>query len=291
MSQKKIYIYSSLIIVVLIAWFFSDAPNKQDESYKQKTKISLRAVGNDLLLANQDTTSLVLPIVALKSTKYRLSFQQQLSISPDSLVNLIKKYFKKSDLPKYYRVEVFQCSNREVAYSYEMKKAKKNSIIPCGSRTLPLNCYYLEITFIKKMPTLINKKTLQYLGFLLIFIFLLDFFFHKKKQNSISLQKENKGKFESIGSFHFYMEQNKLVKEAIEINLSKKECELLAIFVAQPNEIIKREVLTKKVWEDHGVFVGRSLDTYISKLRKKLKSDDSVQLINVHGVGYKLEVK
>lgn len=76
-----------------------------------------------------------------------------------------------------------------------------------------------------------------------------------------------------------------------EISLSKKECELLEIFVANPNKIIKREELTKKVWEDNGVFVGRSLDTYISKLRKKLKDDESIQLINIHGVGYKLEIK
>jgi len=44
------------------------------------------------------------------------------------------------------------------------------------------------------------------------------------------------------------------------------------------------------VWEDNGVIVGRSLDTYISKLRKKLKDDASIKLINVHGVGYKLEI-
>jgi DNA-binding response OmpR family regulator len=80
------------------------------------------------------------------------------------------------------------------------------------------------------------------------------------------------------------------VKAAVEINLSKKECELLAIFVAHPNQIIKRDELTKKVWEDHGVFVGRSLDTYISKLRKKLQADKSIKLTNVHGVGYKLEL-
>ncbi len=93
-----------------------------------------------------------------------------------------------------------------------------------------------------------------------------------------------------LGVFQFYPEQNKLVKQAIEIRLSKKECELLAIFVASPNQIIKRDELTKKVWEDNGVFVGRSLDTYISKLRKKLKEDTSIKLTNIHGVGYKLEV-
>jgi len=81
-----------------------------------------------------------------------------------------------------------------------------------------------------------------------------------------------------------------LIKEATEISLSKKECELLALFAAQPNQVIKREELTKKVWEDKGVVVGRSLDTYISKLRNKLKEDPAIHIINVHGVGYKLEM-
>jgi DNA-binding winged helix-turn-helix (wHTH) protein len=47
----------------------------------------------------------------------------------------------------------------------------------------------------------------------------------------------------------------------------------------------------KRVWEDNGVFVGRSLDTFISRLRKILKPDSTIQLTNVHGVGYKLEIK
>ena len=95
----------------------------------------------------------------------------------------------------------------------------------------------------------------------------------------------------TLGGFNFYPEQNKLVKHPETINLSKKECEILALFVERPNQIIKRDELTKAVWEDNGVFVGRSLDTYISKLRKKLQSDDSVKLTNVHGVGYKLEIE
>ena len=79
--------------------------------------------------------------------------------------------------------------------------------------------------------------------------------------------------------------------ETKEINLSKKEVELLTIFVANPNKIIKREELSKQVWEDQGVFVGRSLDTYISKLRKKLSDDETIKLTNIHGIGYNLEIK
>ena len=112
-------------------------------------------------------------------------------------------------------------------------------------------------------------------------------FYKNKSKNSV---KSNNDNYASIGSFQFYPELNKLLKQAIEISLSKKECELLEIFVANPNQIIKREELEKRVWEDNGVVVGRSLDTYISKLRKKLKEDDSIKLVNVHGVGYKLEV-
>ena len=111
--------------------------------------------------------------------------------------------------------------------------------------------------------------------------------FKKSKPESAT---QETGSMEKLGSFYFYPEQNKLVKEAQEIALSRKECELLALFVASPNQIIKRDELTKRVWEDNGVFVGRSLDTYISKLRKKLKADTSIKLTNIHGVGYKLEL-
>ena len=62
-------------------------------------------------------------------------------------------------------------------------------------------------------------------------------------------------------------------------------------FDTNANQVVKREELTKKVWEDNGVIVGRSLDTYISKLRKKLQQDETIKLTNVHGIGYKLEIK
>jgi DNA-binding winged helix-turn-helix (wHTH) protein len=97
-------------------------------------------------------------------------------------------------------------------------------------------------------------------------------------------------KYISIGNFKFYPDQNKLINRANEIALSKKECEILEILVSKPNKIIKREDLTKQVWEDNGVFVGRSLDTYISKLRKILQEDKSLKITNIHGVGYKLQI-
>ena len=65
---------------------------------------------------------------------------------------------------------------------------------------------------------------------------------------------------------------------------------MIEILGDKQNQIVKRDILVKKVWEDNGVIVGRSLDTYISKIRKKLKDDDSIKIVNIHGVGYRLEI-
>ncbi len=286
MSRRKVYLYSGLTIIIFFTWMLSDS-GKNNEEFSEIVKISLRDVGHQLLISNQDSTSLILPVVELEDTKYKLSFQNQLSFDPDSLVSIVQNSFYKAKLPNYYRVEVIQCTDQEVAYSYEVKNMEENNIIPCKGRYLPEHCYTIEVRFTKEMASFVSNEPLLY-GLALVVIFILLFFFYKGKSAEKSEDKNEE--YAKIGSFQFYPEQNKLVKQAIEINLSKKECELLAIFVANPNQIVKRDELTKRVWEDNGVFVGRSLDTYISKLRKKLKDDDSIKLTNVHGVGYKLEL-
>ena len=175
-------------------------------------------------------------------------------------------------------------------YSFEVFHKKENDIIPCRGRELPSACYLIDLKFIEKSG--VNKALVWWsvFIFLLLIIMLEVFVFKKRGKENANTSKIVAEEYTKIGSFYFYQDQNKLVKQTDEIILSKKECELLAIFAAQPNQIIKRETLAKKVWEDNGVIVGRSLDTYISKLRKKLKDDTSIKITNVHGVGYKLEL-
>ena len=115
------------------------------------------------------------------------------------------------------------------------------------------------------------------------------FLYKMKFRNKISSEKDALP-YSKIGHYRFYKDQNKLIKESVEIKLSVKECELMTILSANQNQVVKREVLVKEIWEDNGVFVDRSLDTFISKLRKKFKDDASINIINIHGVGYKLEV-
>ncbi|MEO1031535.1 MAG: winged helix-turn-helix domain-containing protein [Bacteroidota bacterium] len=261
--------------------------NPVQDDFSKQVKIALRDAGNKLLLSQNDSTSLILPVKKLHFNKFQLAFNTPLTFEPEVLVEHLEKSLRASKLPEHYIVEVIQCTDLEVAYSYQMSAVLESTIIPCNGRYLPKACYLIEVDFFKRVkPNSEHAFTIGLLvALLLITIALL---WIRKTYIKPSIQAPNN--YEAIGSFRFYPEQNKLIKEAEEIALSKKECELLALFVERPNEVIKRDELTKKVWEDNGVFVGRSLDTYISKLRKKLKSDTSIKLTNVHGVGYKLEL-
>lgn len=72
--------------------------------------------------------------------------------------------------------------------------------------------------------------------------------------------------------------------------LTQKEAELLRVLVEHQNEIVKREKLLVEVWGDDDYFMGRSMDVFISRLRKYLKYDPDIRIINHHGVGFMLEV-
>lgn len=286
MNQLKIYFYGSLCLVVL-AIILLAVPDKKEDNFSQLVKIALRDAGNKLLLTNQDSTSLILPVIKVDESKYQLSFEKPLTIDPDSLVSIVAQSFQKANLPTHYQIEVKQCEDLEVAYSFMKFANQEKNIIPCSGRFLPQKCYTIEVQFLEQ-PANSSRDVMCIILLIGSSIMALVFFPKRKKDIEPSSTNDN---CTPLGKFKFYPEENKLIVASIAIPLSKKEAELLTVFVANPNKVIKREELSKKVWEDHGVFVGRSLDTYISKLRKKLSEDDSIKLTNIHGIGYMLEVQ
>ncbi len=290
MQQRNIQIISGLITSILALSLLLTHQPKQAFS-PSWAKLALREVGDKLLRAQNDFNSLVLPVTEKAPNQFVLTLKTPVAIHPDSLVHFAQSSFKKAQLPNNYLLEVLACNTQKVVYSYAVQQTTGNNIVPCKGRTLPKNCYRIETMF--TIPQKSNTATIVYYSLLVLGIVLLASGWRKKKtlQPITNTSKsDNTTNYTVLGSFQFYPEQNKLVKQAEEIYLSKKECELLSIFIEKPNQIIKREELSKKVWEDQGVIVGRSLDTYISKLRKKLKADTNIKLTNVHGVGYKLEI-
>ncbi|RRJ92042.1 DNA-binding response regulator [Paenimyroides tangerinum] len=112
-------------------------------------------------------------------------------------------------------------------------------------------------------------------------------------QRKTSEVKSDNTKFEfQIGAFHLNSKLRFLTFENDEpIKLSPKENELLKMLALYENDLMPREVALTKIWRDDNYFTSRSMDVYIAKLRKYLKLDENVEILNIHGEGFRLVIK
>jgi DNA-binding response OmpR family regulator len=118
-----------------------------------------------------------------------------------------------------------------------------------------------------------------------------------KNLNPVPVQNDNQAIIEesvsesaALGKFLFDVKGERLLLGSEVISLTGKECKVLELLNKSFGELIPRETLMQKIWIDEGVITGRSLDMFVSKLRKKLSSDPDLRITNVHGKGYKLEI-
>ena len=112
----------------------------------------------------------------------------------------------------------------------------------------------------------------------------------QRKESDTSAEDEQ---FEfEIGSFFFNSKLRHLsVGENEPQKLSPKESKLLKMLALHKNDLMPRELALTKIWRDDNYFTSRSMDVYIAKLRKYLKLDESVEILNIHGEGFRLVVK
>jgi DNA-binding response OmpR family regulator len=110
------------------------------------------------------------------------------------------------------------------------------------------------------------------------------------KRSKVNLQKDAvKSQAITLGSYTLDVLNQQLLFGETKQGLTLKEAELLNLFFINLNTVLKREDILNKIWKDDNYFVGRSLDVFISRLRKYLKNESRIKLLNVHGVGFKLE--
>jgi len=95
----------------------------------------------------------------------------------------------------------------------------------------------------------------------------------------------------NVSTFIFDTENLTLTLNGTSQSLTKKEAQILKILYKFKNQVLPREVILNTVWGQDDYFVGRSLDVFITKLRNNLKEDERIQILNIHGVGFKLEIK
>lgn len=115
----------------------------------------------------------------------------------------------------------------------------------------------------------------------------IDAIFKRIKSGNITTENE----IFDIGIYKFDYLNQVLLYNSQEKRLTKRESDVLRMLCINKNQLLKREIALKNIWGSDDYFMGRSMDVYIAKLRKYFNDDPSINIINIHGSGFKLEVK
>ncbi|PVD53551.1 transcriptional regulator [Terrimonas sp.] len=295
LSGKRKYLYGLLLFMFVSLICVAFSITGSDDFDIARREVLLRQIGHEILFQSGDSISRVLPVKKIAGNEYQISFENAFTFQPDSLVNTTQRLLAQDPLTNDYVVNVLNCVDASVAYGYAISKNKKDDIVACKGRRQPIACYMINITF--KPRGIITAKNEYFLGGMLLLAFIGFIFLRPVKpqealpesQDTILPVSRNIDVF-TLGSMLFDAEARKLMINGTSTDLTKTETRVLRIFALSPNEIIERNRLQKEIWEDEGVIVGRSLDMFISKLRKKLEFDPDIKIIVIRGKGYKLEI-
>lgn len=261
-------------------------------------EVGIRNIGHAVLLSVGDSSSLVLPVQRLADS-YLLSFGTEFAFVPEKLAATVDSVMAATRLSTDYVVEVERCGTREVVYSYEHRAADSLAIRPCTSRALPSACYTLRMTLLPPpatedqqaaLPAAVPPNGQAPLGWILagaglLLLALIAFLLLRRKAPP---EEAPKSTAVAIGAYLFDRAKLELCFEDQRTELSAKEAELLHLLHGNVNETVAREQMLKEVWGNNSDYVGRTLDVFVSKLRKKLEADPSVRIANIRGVGYRL---
>jgi hypothetical protein len=287
LSGKSKYLYGLILLSFVSVFFAAFSMTGGDDFDIARREVLLRRIGHELLLQSGDSTSRVLPVKKIAENEYQISFENELTFQSDSMVNTTRRLLAKDPLAGDYVVNVLNCGNSSVAYGYAISKNKKDDIVACGGRKQPKACYMINVKF---KPTGITTAKNGYLLGSLLFLAFGGFVFLRSVKPRRALPHGQSADMLTLGAVLFDAKNRKLIINGKATDLTGTESRLLLIFAQSPNETIERSRLQKEIWEDEGVIVGRSLDMFISKLRKKLEFDPNINIVVIRGKGYKLEI-
>ncbi len=291
MNWKMLSIFIAACFSVVLVAFVSKKAGKGDFD-SAKELIVMRKIAHDVLRYTGDSISVIQPVKQISATEFEVTFSSSFSFKPDSIVSIVDKLIAANKLPPDYIVQVLECKTGALAFGYAVLGTEDAAIVPCLGREQPAKDYCIHIKF-EEEASASPYLYLGGIGLLGIGLFIYGMKRTKKRPPIQHVKEAGEAlvgkQVISIGQYKFYPAQQLLVLNNEEIMLTLKESKLLSIFAAEPNQVIDRNQL-QKVWEDEGVIVTRSLDMFVSKLRKRLENDPTVKLVNIHGKGYKLQI-
>lgn len=267
--------------------------NSDAVRFSENVNLSLRRTVDNLLRANGDSLSQIPPVKQTDANTF--SVQMDHMFDYDKLPETLQRSFEAYHIDRPYSVAVLDCKTGEVSLGYQLFDLKQPGGIPCRGRSREEGCYTLQVRFTPEVPKqqaagntwllITAGGTLAGLGFIAW-----NRSRHKKAsevspQNILVPQSRV-----AFGNSWLDTANQTLFNSETSQTLTFREAKLLSLLVRNINQVLERDAILKSVWEDEGVTVGRSVDVFVSRLRKMLAPDPQVKITAIHGVGYKMEV-
>ena len=289
----------------LSAFWGKDTPSVQKQQFSEKVNLALRQTAHRLLKQAGDATSTIAPVKQTADNTYFVRLEHHFNY--DSLPIFLQNSFAAHNIQGAYDVAVWDCPNKELVLGYSSFDLFKNigdttlSDFPCGGRNQAIACFNFTVTFTES-SSFLNKNTLIWaiLGGLSILGGAISAYFlylnlNKKIKTTqtrfFNLVQTNETHLIYIGNSIFDTRKQIITINDMTQKLTFQESKLLQLFCNHPNELLDRDFILKSVWEDEGVLVTRSVDVFISRLRKILKEDATLKITNVHSRGYRFETE
>jgi DNA-binding winged helix-turn-helix (wHTH) protein len=267
--------------------------NNESIQFAEKANLALRRTAHHLLIENGDSLSKIPSIQQEDINTFSVRVNHLFDY--DKLPQLLQKSFEQHGIARAYNVSILNCESGEIQLGYSFQDLNSTEGVPCAGRKQEPGCYIIKVNFSpepQKASTGNNWWVLP-IGSLLAG---LGFIVWKRGQkeripaiNVLANEIVNQSKTRFGGS-ELDLPNLSLLSGNETYNLTYREAKLLNLFVSNKNQILERDFILKSVWEDEGIIVGRSVDVFVSRLRKILSGDGQVKITAVHGVGYRMDV-
>jgi hypothetical protein len=277
-----------LLAMVICCTQLVMARDGQPELPPDKINLALRRTADKLLRSAGDDHSRIPAVKQISENTWRVYLEHPFSY--DTLPALLQSSLDMYGIDQAYEVAIRQCEGTTIDLGYHQLDFLQDSLVPCGGRTAPEGCHYLDVTFLISHQ---SKASWARTGALLCLIFLVAFggwWWNRRRSKPIMVQPtDREEEWLTFGQSRLHLAGQVLECGSVRHPLTYREAKLLRLFASHPDQLLEREHILGQVWADEGVQVGRSIDMFVSRLRKKLKADPTVGIVAVHGLGYRLE--
>lgn len=281
-----IFLFSLALIIFSVSSMVTTENGSHGKEVSSRVNLALRQVGHQLLSIEGDDSTTVAPIQQINEYDYLLQINS--SFNYDTLPFLMDVAFDRFEVPKKYMVMVHDCTKDSLILGYN-HLSFLNRDVACTGREQKVDCVNINVAL---EPSKASGIILRYLSLGLGLLGLIYLLFVRRKDSATDsppITVEGKEHIIKMGQSVFDHQNQQIDVNNHTKSLTFRENKLLLLFAKNQNMVIERDNIVAEIWGDEGVIVGRSLDVFVSRLRKILKEDKSLSIKNVHGVGYRLE--